>query len=125
MRPTVTEQLDGVRRLLDLVAADEDLSPSSRARLRDAGRLLAHVRRSCTELPSFLAEDNARLAALLGEDDHPDQCVQSVQSVQSVQRNDELRASLARTIRELPATDAGTRDRIRSYLRWRVATDPS
>ncbi|URN03308.1 hypothetical protein LUW74_08065 [Actinomadura madurae] len=119
MRPTVTEQLDGVRRLLDLVAADEDLSPSSRARLRDAGRLLARVRRSWTELPSFLAEDNARLAALLGEDDHPDQCVQSVQ------RNDELRASLARTIRELPATDAGTRDRIRSYLRWRVATDPS
>ncbi|PXY18933.1 hypothetical protein [Prauserella muralis] len=119
MRPTIVEQLEGAQRLLDLVRADENLSPASRDRLRDVGRLLTHVHRSCTGLPAFLAEDNARLAVLLGEAEPP------VEFEGLIGRNDELRASLARTIRELGERDTDAWERIWRYLRWRVETDPS
>lgn len=141
MRPTVEEQLDGVGRLLDGIDGDDGLSAASRELLRNAARLVKHVRGAWASTLPFLVEDNARLTGLLTElvgvvpamsaeidaaagadPDRPEVDVAAASA-----RNAELRGVLARAIRELPRTDDGlaARTKIGSYLRWRVEAAPT
>jgi hypothetical protein len=138
MRPTIDEQLAGARRLLDLVADDPGLSAGSAELLRNAGRLLYRVGTSWASTLPFLVEDNATLSDLLTRltplvpalaadlpvdpADLPDLDVAA-----AAERNTELRALLARAIRELPGTPAGidARAEIGGYLTRRVETDPT
>ena len=147
MHPTVDEQLAGARRLIDLVAADPGLPPASAELLRNADRLLRRVGTSWASTLPFLTEDNAtltelltRLAPLLPAADstatdpadttapwtdpaaRPDLDVAVVAA-----RNTELRALLARAVRELPRTPAGAaaRAEIGDYLARRVESDPT
>lgn len=130
MRPTIDEQLDGVRRLLDAVERDDGLSPASRELLTDAGRLVHRVRGSWATALPFLVEDNAGLAALLADlgapadtDDHP----APTDVVAAAARNTALRGLLTETIRALPrdADGLAARARIAAYLRRRVDADPT
>ncbi|SDX99974.1 hypothetical protein SAMN05661080_01992 [Modestobacter sp. DSM 44400] len=146
MRPTIDEQLDGVRRLLDGVGSDDGLSAASRELLRNAGRLVKHVRGSWAPMLPFLVEDNAKMTTLLtglsavvpqlsadidaavghaaeGADlERSDLDVAAVSA-----RNAELRALLARAIHELPRSPAGlsARTEIGAYLTRRVDIDPT
>jgi hypothetical protein len=146
MRPTIDEQLAGARRLLDLVAADPGLSPASAELLRNADRLLRRVGTSWATTLPFLVEDNATLTDLLARlapllpapaatatpaattapdpvaVARPDLDVAVVAA-----RNTELRALLARAVRELPRTPAGAtaRAEIGDYLTRRVESDPT
>jgi hypothetical protein len=130
MRPTIDEQLDGAQRLLGIVEGDEGLSAASREVLGNAVRLLRRVRGSWASVPSFLADDNAELAALLtglGVDAAVDDDPGDDLDVAAVaERNAALRQLLARAIRELPRTPEGlaARERTGDYLRKRVQIEP-
>jgi hypothetical protein len=121
MRPTVEEQLDGL--------------------LRNAARLVKHVRGAWASTLPFLVEDNTRLAVLLdrlsavvpGMSAEIDALVEARPTEPEVDvaivsaRNADLRSVLARVIRELPRTSDGlaARNEIGSYLGWRVEADPT
>ncbi|HEY2207064.1 MAG TPA: hypothetical protein VGH99_21605 [Pseudonocardia sp.] len=143
MRPTIPEQLDGAMRLLDLVEGDDGLSAGSAELLRNAGRLLKRVRASWEPMLPFLVEDNRAMDELLAgiapllpglaadldgsppDPAPPDPLPPDPAAVS--RRNVELRALLARAIRELPRTPAGlaARTRIGSYLLGRIEIDPT
>lgn len=129
MRPTVDEQLDGVLRLLDAVAREEQLSAGGRDRLRDVERLVHRVRGSWSTTLPFLVEDNAALDVLLrglGSDVPP--APEPGTDVAAVAtRNEQLREQLSTAIRALPPPPEGddARERIGAYLRRRVDTDPT
>lgn len=131
MRPTIDEQLDGVRRLLDAVGEDEGLSAASRELLRNAGRLVHRVRGSWATTLPFLTGDNTTLAALLTEigtpAPAPDPDPGDADVAAAAARNTALRGQLSETIRTLPGTADGlaARERIGRYLRDRVAADPT
>jgi hypothetical protein len=141
MRPTVDEQLDGVRRLLDLIDSEDELSPAARELLRNAARLVKQVRGAWASTLPFLVEDNARLTALLAGlpgvvpgvsvDIAPvvgaEQARPEIDVTVATRRNEELRSLLARAIQELPRTSGGlaARTEIGTYLRWRVEADPT
>ena len=65
MRPTIEEQLRGVSRLVDELAADPELSSSSVTLARDAGKQLKRLTSSAASRPPFLRWDNAVMTALL------------------------------------------------------------
>ena len=67
MRPTVAEQLGGVLRWLDAVAADPGLSAASVERLADATRVLRRLETSAPARMPFLFADNDATEALLGD----------------------------------------------------------
>lgn len=141
MRPTVEEQLDGVRRLLDLIDSDPGLSAGSRELLRNAARVVRHVRGAWASTLPFLVEDNARLTELLtglcgvvpAMSADIDTVIGAGAAVPEVDvsavsgHNAELRSLLARAIRELPRAGDGLDARIEigNYLRWRVEADPT
>ena len=129
MRPTIDEQLDGAQRLLRIVEGDEGLSAGSREVLGNAVRLLRRVRGSWASVPSFLADDNAELTALLaglGADASVAEPEGDLDVAAAAERNAALRQLLARVIRELPSTVEGraARERIGDYLRKRVQIEP-
>lgn len=146
MRPTIDEQLDGVRRLLDGVGGDDRLSAASKELLVNARRLVKHVRSSWAPMLPFLVEDNGTMTALLAglsemvpqmsvdivaavgpvaEGGHPNRSDLNVTAAAA--RNAELRALLGHIIRELPRSPEGLAARIEigSYLKRRVDTDPT
>lgn len=124
MRPTIDEQLAGAGRLLDLVESAGDLPAGSAELLRNAQRLIRRVATSWSTTLPFLVEDNARLTALLHHEPTDDA---ATDPTLAAERNDELRGSLARLIRELPGDAEGRarRAEIGRYLRRRVAADPT
>ena len=94
MRPTPEDVLDGADRLLSAVLQDHALPADASATVTDVVRMLRQARRAVAGRPSFLAEDNDRMRALLAE-----------------------------IVHDLPAGSAA-RHRVRSYLADRVAADP-
>ncbi len=120
MRPTVDEQLAGAARLLRLAEAEHGIADGVAELVRNARRLVDRVAATLSpDTLEFLEADNAEMAALLGEpapgpaDD----------LTTAAARNEELRASLTRRIRELP--DGPDRAAIGAHLRARVAADPT
>ncbi len=128
MHPTAEEQLAGVRRLLEAVAADEDLSTASAARLTDAGRILRRLQASWAGVAPFLAADNDASAGLLAQlaphmpvaAEEPEPEPDSAEDVD--QRNRRLRGLLAETI---PHLDEDARRRVARHLRHRLDRDPT
>ena len=120
MRPTIDEQLGGAARLLRLAEDDPEITEVVAELVRNARRLVERVERSWSSAPAFLADDNARTAALLGLDGSEPG---SAGLADAVARNEELRAALTRRIHELPA--GPDRAAIGAHLRARVAADPT
>lgn len=130
MRPTIDEQLDGARRLIDVAETESEISPSSMEALTNARRLLTQVRRSWAALLPFYLADNARLSALLARAGRPvadGDVLRSDDVVAQADRNTVLRSTLAEVIAELPDTpsDDGLQAAITAYLIARVDADPS
>lgn len=125
MRPTIDEQLAGAQRLLDLVESTGDLPAESAELLRNAQRLIRRVATSWSTTLPFLIEDNARLTALLHQERGGDAAI--TDPMLAAARNNELRGSLARLIRELPGDAEGHARRVEigQYLSRRVAADPT
>lgn len=95
MRPTPEDTLAGVDRLLRAVLDESELPADAAATVTDVVRMVGQARKAVAERPAFLEQDNDRLRELLAE-----------------------------LIRELPAEDSGTRERIRSYLEERTVASP-
>ena len=144
MHPTVDEQLRGVRRLLQIVAADDGLSPAATEALADASRILRRLQSSWAQVPAFLASDNRATAAVLTEIAPllPAELAADAVAMASGcaephladldlaavhERNKALRALLAQAVTALPHDDAGARARrvIAAHLCQRLARDPS
>jgi hypothetical protein len=144
MHPTVDEQLRGVRRLLDGVAAGEQLSPRSAAALQDARSILRRLESSWSAVVPFLDWDNRATAALLDEvaslvpgaalpAPHPLPLTAEPELDFEVahRRNLALRAALTDVIAALatPGVDPAAADRARglvaTHLRERLARDPA
>ena len=132
MRPTVDEQLDGVGHLIDVAAAESDLSPASTESLANARRLLKQIARSWAELLPFYEQDNETLTELLrqyetgtGENAPPDDVPVGVRAASD--RNARLRDRLSTVIATLPtgADGAATRAELTAYLMHRIGADPS
>lgn len=126
MRPTIDEQLAGVRRLLSLAEADDGISPATHELLRNAQRLVERVSSSWAGAWAFLVEDNAHLAELLGQPPMTDTAT-TADIAHAAARNEELRGSLAQLIAQLPGDPEGRarRSEIGRYLLRRVAVDPT
>jgi hypothetical protein len=118
VRPTIDEQLTGATRLLRLAEADAEITPGVAELVRNARRLVDRVGGAWSSALPFLAEDNARTAALLGLDAPGTDGLEA-----TARRNEELRAELTRRIRELPA--GPQRTAIGAHLRSRVDADPT
>lgn len=130
MHPTIDEQLDGARRLIDVAETESELSPSAMEALTNARRLLAQVRRSWAVLLPFYLADNARLSALLARAGRPvadGEVLGPDDVVAQADRNAVLRSTLAEVIAGLPDTpaDDGLQAEITAYLIARVDADPS
>lgn len=95
MRPTPEEILAGADRVLRAMNDEHDLPAEAAATLADVLRMLGQARRAVAERPAFLDADNERLRALLAE-----------------------------LIRDLPAGDAASRERVRTYLSERIEANP-
>lgn len=125
MHPTATEQLQGVLRWLDAVAADPGLSSASAERLADATRVLRRLETSGPARMPFLLADNVATETLLAElgvtvTSEPTPTEQDAHA-----RNLALRALLTSAIADLPVGADDSRRRIGAHLRNRVAADPS
>jgi hypothetical protein len=134
VHPTVDEQLRGVGRLLQIVAADADLSPESTEALAEASRILRRLEASWPHMAPFLESDNRATAAILGHlapllparlaaaASRPD-----ADTTPAHERNNVLRALLAEAIVALPSGQAGTRARadIAAHLRERIDRNPA
>ncbi len=146
VRPTVDEQLAGIDRLLQLVAADPRLSAESGSLLRDARRQLDRLRSSIELRLPFLLWDNAASAAVLAgvapllPPELADEVVaatarseadptagRSETEADLARRNDRLRDLLSAAITALPDDEAGTAARaaIIDHLRARVDANPA
>lgn len=125
MRPTIDEQLAGAQRLLELVETTGGLPTESAELLRNAQRLIRRVATSWSTTLPFLIEDNARLTALLQQEPAVDAAI--TDPMLAAARNNELRGSLARLIRELRGDAEGHARRVEigHYLSRRVAADPT
>jgi hypothetical protein len=134
VRPTVEEQLRGVGRLLQVVAADADLSPESTEALAEASRMLRRLEVSWPHMVPFLDSDNRATAAVLEQvapllpaelaaaASRPDAAISPAH-----ERNQVLRALLAQAIVALPGGEAGAQARtaIGAHLRERVDRNPA
>ncbi|MFR9805025.1 hypothetical protein ACL02T_22475 [Pseudonocardia sp. RS010] len=119
MRPTIDEQLRGAARLLRRAEEDPETTTGVAELVRNARRLVERVDTSWGPALSFLRDDNARTAALLGTavpDDAGD-------LAGAAATNEHLRAALTERIRTLPA--GPERAAIGAHLRARVAADPT
>lgn len=151
MHPTVDEQLRGVRRLLELAAADPGLRAGSASLLADAGRQLRRLEGTWAEVLPFLVADNRATAAVLADvaplldADLAEEVAGAVARTgtaalteaerdgldvaAAAARNDELRGLLSRAIAALPEGDdpAGRRAgaAIAAHLRRRLDADPT
>lgn len=119
MRPTIDEQLAGAARLLRLAEADPEIGEGVAELVCNARRLIDRVAGSWSAALPFLEDDNAGIAALLGES-APEP---AADLAAAATRNESLRAALTQHLRRLPAGDE--RDAIGSYLRDRVFADPT
>ena len=144
MHPTVDEQLRGIRRLLQIVVADEPLSPSSTEVLADATRMLRRLEASWGHVLAFLVADNQAMvgllsdvAPLLGADLGTDIAAtlaahraapgqRDLDVGVAHERNMALRALLARAVTTLPDDDTGRSARvaITAHLRQRLDRHP-
>lgn len=140
MRPTVDEQLAGLDRLLEQVAADPALGPESGLLLRDARRQLARLRGSLDLRSPFLRWDNAASAAVLrAVAPHlPAEVATRVDQVvtapgpgtderQLVERNDALRSLLSEALDALVDGEEGQAAQrlIVDHLQTRVTANPA
>ncbi|MGH1488835.1 MAG: hypothetical protein ACRBK7_05480 [Acidimicrobiales bacterium] len=143
MRPTIDEQLAGVDRLLDLVAADPRLGDESSLLLRDARRQLGRLRGSMPIRLRFIRWDNAATVALLTEvapvlpselqstigrfADASAGHASDTPEATEAELNDRLRTLLSEAIDVLPDSAAGeaARQRIITHLRTRVDAHPA
>ncbi len=146
MRPTVDEQLGGIDRLLELIAADSALGDESALLLRDARRQLGRLRASLPARLRFLRWDNEASAGVLVEvaavlpvefqtaiaelaetsGTTGDDSSHSPEQAEA-ELNDRLRKLLARAIDALPQTAEGEAARLRiiKHLRDRVDANPA
>jgi hypothetical protein len=133
VHPTVDAQLRGVGRLLQVVAANADLSPESTEALAEATRMLRRLEASWPRLLPFLDWDNRATAAVLEQvapllpagsaaASRPDPAITLPH-----ERNQALRGLLADAIVALPEGDAGAgaRAAIAAHLRERVDRNPA
>lgn len=145
MQPTVEAELQGVRRSLTALAADHALPPDVTEELAEIGRALQRVEKSWSRVLPYLASDNAAIAALLQElaPHLPGDLRTEVDAAVSGQgpaldppaldvgalneRNEALRALLARAILASPPGDAraaSVRARIVACLRQSLDNRP-
>ena len=137
MRPTIEEQLRGVSRLVDELAADPELSSESATLARDAGTQLKRLTSSAASRPHFLRWDNAAMTALLRElaSMFPAELqwpiTESSDGRQPVTdddaQNEALRVLVTAAIEVLPDDEVGDRARrsIAVHLRERAAANPA
>lgn len=143
MHPTPDEQLRAVLRSIDEVAAEPSLSPSSRAALDDARRLVRRLERTWTRRLPFLLLDNHLAAELLSSlapmlpqlVDEIESAATAVSSIggHTVEEttvhgtNKRLQDLLARAVHLLPDGHEGNaaRSRIAAHARSRLAADPT
>jgi hypothetical protein len=145
VRPRVDEQLEGVRRLLEVVATEEGLSAASAAALVGASRALRRLELSWSGLLPFLLADNQATAEVLDDvadvlpadlsaevrtavantPTCPDPGVFDVAVADDC--NVALRGLLARAVTALPSTEEGdaARHRVAAHLRRRLDADPT
>ncbi len=146
MHPTIDEQLQGVRRLLDAVAADPGLTPTSGAALADATRLLRRIEGTWARVLPFLVLDTRATAALLdelapllpeplatdvratvrGERSGPHLEPEQLDPAGAAARNVEVRTLLSAAIAALPDDEPGRRARraVVAHARRRLEADP-
>jgi len=143
MRPTIDEQLAGVDRLLELVAADSALGDESALLLRDARRQLGRLRGSMPSRLRFIRWDNAATTTVLSEvvsilpsemqskigrltDASTDQPSDTPEADETG-LNNRLRTLLSEAIDVLPDTADGEAARLRivGHLRARVDANPA
>jgi hypothetical protein len=137
MRPTIEEQLRGVGRLVDELAADPDLRPESAALARDAGKQLKRLTGSVAARPLFLRWDNVAMTALVRDlapmfpAELQRLITESCEGTQPVTdddaQNEVLRALVTAAIEVLPDDEVGDRARrsIADHLRVRAAANPA
>lgn len=141
MHPTIDEQISGVHRLVETIAADDALSETSRDLVRHVLEILRLLESTRRQLLPFLATDNAALielllgiGRLLGVRAQVEEAatdgsasVDFQDESRLVERNMMLRASLADVIARLPETGPGNegRRRIAQYLIKRSDRDPT
>ena len=137
MRPTIEEQLRGVSRLVDELAADPELSSSSVTLARDAGKQLKRLTSSASSRPPFLRWDNAVMTALLRDlapmfpAELQSLITESSDGTQPVTddeaQNEALRVLVTMAIGTLPDETVGNRARrtISDHLRERAAANPA
>lgn len=137
MHPTTEEHLAAVRRLLDEVAADPGVSGSSRLALDEAAKRLRRVERSgAARLPFLVGDNRASVELLAGLGDMAPDVVAAIPDIDGAgqhrepdvhELNKQLRALMARAVRELPDDGEGDawRARVALHLRARIAIDPS
>ena len=137
MRPTIEEQLRGVSRLVDELAADPELSSSSVTLARDAGKQLKRLTSSAASRPPFLRWDNAVMTALLRDlapmfpAELQSLITESSDGTQPVTddeaQNEALRVLVTMAIGTLPDETVGNRARrtISDHLRERAAANPA
>lgn len=94
MRPTPEDILERAEHLLQTLVDEGPLPADAAATVTDVARMLKQARRAAAGRPSFLAEDNDRMRALLAE-----------------------------LVHDLPAPSAA-RQKVGSYLADRAAADP-
>ncbi len=145
MHPTVDEQLRGIGRLLEQVAAGSGLAPASADALDEARRRLRRLEGSWAQVLPFLTADNRATAELLAElaplvagalahevaaaaheADRAPTPAAALDVAAVAARNDELRALLATVIAALPGGDAGRAARLAvvAHARRRLDADP-
>lgn len=146
MHPTVDEQLRGIGRLLEQVAAGGGLAPASADALDEARRRLRRLEGSWAQLLPFLTADNRATAELLAElaplvagalahevaaaaaheAERAPTPAATLDVAAVAARNDELRALLATVIAALPGGDAGRAARLAvvAHARRRLDADP-
>lgn len=128
MRPTVGEQLAGIDRLLEIVAADPSLEASSTAYLADARKQLSRLTGSVDAREDFLRWDTDAALAVLATV-NPALAERFVQSAQSTadEANVQIRSLLVEALDALGPDREGAEARglIAQHLRARVDANPS
>ncbi|MFN0089766.1 MAG: hypothetical protein ACKVWR_05765 [Acidimicrobiales bacterium] len=132
MRPTIDEQLAGMRRTIQHVLEAEAaaLSPRSRDALTEVMTVLRRIEGSWRRQLAFLAADNAATEALLADLGAPPPAAEPAEPADPFDfaaadaRNEALRAALVQAVRAA-AGDPAAEARLARHFRERLDRDPT